>query len=145
MTSSFVRIADWHDDMVAIMRIREAVFINEQHVPPEQEWDDLDSNATHFLAIDGNYPMGTARLTMEDEDCARVSRVSVLKDWRGLQVGDQLLTAVIEEAKKLHVKCIILTAQKHAFSFYARFGFEQISDEFLEVGIPHIDMSLTLA
>lgn len=140
MSNTCVRQADWQKDMVDIMRIREAVFINEQNIPPEQEWDELDSSSTHFLAIDGQYTMGTARLTKETEDCARISRVAVMKDWRGLHIGEELLKATINEAIKQGFITITLSAQKHATKFYKHFGFEVVSDEFLEVGIPHVEM-----
>lgn len=144
MSNTIVRKASWHDDMVDIMRIREAVFINEQNVPPEQEWDELDATtATHFLAVDGIYAMGTARLVHEKDDCARISRVAVLKDWRGLHIGNELLNALIAEAEKKHYKTLTLTAQKYAIPFYQHFGFKVVSDEFLEVGIPHVEMQRT--
>ncbi|MDF2490907.1 MAG: family acetyltransferase, partial [Pseudomonas sp.] len=57
-----VRLADWHKDNADIRRIREAVFIAEQSVPPELEWDSDDQGAVHFLALEGDYPVGTARL-----------------------------------------------------------------------------------
>lgn len=140
MNKTYVRIADWQKDIKDIMRIREAVFINEQNVPPEQEWDELDAKATHFLAVDGNYAMGTARLTKESDHCARISRVAVLKDWRGLHIGDEVLRAAIDEANQQNYTTITLTAQKHATKFYKRFGFVETSEEFLEVGIPHVEM-----
>lgn len=144
MSKTTVRKADWQHDMVDIMRIREAVFINEQNIPPEQEWDDLDTTSTHFLAIDGNYCMGTARLTKETESCARISRVAVLKDWRGLHIGNEILQAIINEAKQQNFTLLTLAAQKHATKFYKHFGFEVVSDEFLEVGIPHVEMQLKI-
>lgn len=140
MSNTCVRQADWQKHMVDIMRIREAVFINEQNIPPEQEWDELDSSSTHFLAIDGQYTMGTARLTKETEECARISRVAVMKDWRGLHIGEELLKATINEAINQGFTTITLSAQKHATKFYKHFGFEVVSDEFLEVGIPHVEM-----
>jgi Predicted acyltransferase len=90
-----VRLADWHKDNADIRRIREAVFIAEQHVPPELEWDSDDPSAAHFLALEGDYPIGTARLLPD----GTIGRVSVLKDWRGLKVGDALMNAVIVEAQ----------------------------------------------
>lgn len=145
MNNTIVRKADWQNDMVSIMRIREAVFINEQNIPPEQEWDDLDSQATHFLSIDGNYAMGTARLTKETNECGRISRVAVLKDWRGLRIGESIINAAIQEAKIQGFKTLLLSAQKYATKFYQHFGFEVIGDEFLEVGIPHVDMYYKIA
>lgn len=141
MSNTIVRKADWQNDMVSIMRIREAVFINEQNVPPEQEWDDLDRQATHFLSVDGNYAMGTARLTKEANGFGRIGRVAVLKDWRGLHIGEAIIHAVIQEAKLQGFNMLTLSAQKYAVKFYQRFGFEVVGEEFLEVGIPHFDMN----
>ncbi len=131
-----VRIADWHKDNADLRRIRESVFIQEQGVTPEQEWDSDDATATHFLAYEGDFAIGTARLLADG--C--IGRVSVLKDWRGLNVGEYLMRAVIQEAERLGLKQQVLTAQVHAAGFYERLGFTAVSDEFLEAGIPHIDM-----
>ena len=131
-----VRIADWHKDNADLRRIRESVFIQEQGVTPEQEWDSDDASATHFLAYEGDFAIGTARLLADG--C--IGRVSVLKDWRGLNVGEHLMRAVIQEAERLGLKQQTLTAQVHATGFYERLGFTAVSDEFLEAGIPHIDM-----
>ncbi|MBP3863136.1 MAG: GNAT family N-acetyltransferase, partial [Pseudomonas sp.] len=69
-----------------------------------------------------------------------IGRVSVLKDWRGLKVGDTLMQATILEAEKRGLKQQMLSAQVHATPFYERLGFKIVSDEFLEAGIPHVDM-----
>ena len=91
-----VRVADWQKDNAEIRRIRETVFVAEQSVPPELEWDADDVTAVHFLALEGDFPVGTARLLPD----GHVGRVSVLKDWRGLKVGDALMHAVIGEAEQ---------------------------------------------
>ena len=131
-----VRLADWHKDNADIRRIREAVFIAEQSVPPELEWDADDNSAVHFLALEGDYPIGTARLLPDGQ----IGRVSVLKDWRGLKVGDALMQAVIVEAQNRDLKQQMLSAQVQATPFYERLGFKVVSEEFLEAGIPHVDM-----
>ena len=131
-----VRVADWQKDNAELRRIREAVFINEQHVPPELEWDSDDSSAVHFLAFEGDFAIGTARLLADGQ----IGRVSVLKDWRGLKVGDALMQATLEQAEELGLKEVKLSAQVHATPFYERLGFKIVSDEFLEAGIPHVDM-----
>ena len=136
MNSIHVRVADWHKDNAELRRIREAVFIAEQHVPPELEWDADDATAVHFLAYEGDFPIGTARLLPDGP----IGRVSVLKDWRGLKVGDALMQATINEAEKRGLKEQKLSAQVHATLFYERLGFKIVSDEFLEAGIPHVDM-----
>lgn len=103
-----VRVADWQKDNAELRRIREAVFIAEQSVPPELEWDAEDDEAVHFLAYEGEYAIGTARLLGD----GHIGRVSVLKDWRGLKVGDALMRAAIEEAERRGLKRQLLTARR---------------------------------
>ncbi len=136
MNKIHVRVADWQKDNADIRRIRDAVFVAEQSVPPELEWDAEDAGALHFLAMEGEYPIGTARLLPDGE----IGRLSVLKDWRGLNVGDALLHFVIAEAEKRDLNVQKLSAQVYATAFYERFGFTVVSDEFLEAGLPHVDM-----
>ncbi|MEJ3659902.1 GNAT family N-acetyltransferase [Pseudomonas fragi] len=136
MNSIHVRVADWQKDNAELRRIREAVFIAEQSVPPELEWDADDADAVHFLAYEGDFPIGTARLLPD----GNIGRVSVLKDWRGLKVGDALMQATLLEAEKRGLKQQMLSAQVHATPFYERLGFKIVSEEFLEAGIPHVDM-----
>ncbi|NQD95891.1 GNAT family N-acetyltransferase, partial [Pseudomonas sp. CrR25] len=94
------------------------------------------ADAAHFLAFEGDYPIGTARLLAD----GHIGRVSVLKDWRGLKVGDLLMRAVIAEAEKRGLQQQMLSAQVHATPFYERLGFSIVSGEFLDAGIPHVDM-----
>ena len=136
MSDLQIRIADWHKDNTDLRRIRESVFIQEQGVTPEQEWDSDDATATHFLAYEGDFAIGTARLLADG--C--IGRVSVLKDWRGMHIGEQLLMAAVKEAERKGLTQQMLTAQVHAAGFYERLGFTVVSDEFLEAVIPHIEM-----
>jgi len=136
MSEIAVRIADWQQDNADLRRIREAVFIAEQSVPPELEWDGDDEEAIHFLALENDYPIGTARLLTDGQ----IGRVSVLRDWRGMNIGDALMRAVIAEAERRDLREQRLTAQVHATRFYERLGFEVVSEEFLEAGLPHVDM-----
>ena len=136
MSEIAVRIADWQQDNADLRRIREAVFIAEQSVPPELEWDGDDEAAIHFLALENGYPIGTARLLTDGQ----IGRVSVLRDWRGMNIGDAMMRAVIAEAERRGLIERRLTAQVHATKFYERLGFEVVSEEFLEAGLPHVDM-----
>jgi len=131
-----IRIACWRTDNAALRRIREQVFIAEQGVTPELEWDGEDSSAVHFLALDDNWPIGTARLSPD----GHISRVCLLKDWRGLGVGEQLLQVVIAEAERRGLKQQRLSAQVQAAAFYQKQGFVISSSEFLDAGIAHVDM-----
>lgn len=136
MSEIQVRLADWQKDNADLRRIRETVFIAEQSVPAELEWDAEDADALHFLALEGDYPIGTARLLPD----GHIGRVSVLKDWRGLNVGVALIQAVIAEAEKRGLNQQMLSAQVHATAFYEKLGFVIVSDEYLDAGIPHVDM-----
>ena len=136
MSDIQVRLANWHKDNAELRRIREAVFIAEQAVPPELEWDAEDATAVHFLAFEGDYPIGTARLLPD----GHIGRVSVLKDWRGLNVGDAILKAVLNEAEQRGLNKQMLSAQVQATPFYERLGFTVVSGEYLDAGIPHVDM-----
>ncbi|WP_397378170.1 GNAT family N-acetyltransferase [Pseudomonas sp.] len=136
MSDIQVRLADWHKDNAALRRIREIVFIAEQSVPAELEWDAEDADAVHFLALEGDYPIGTARLLPD----GHIGRVSVLKDWRGLNVGVTLIQTVLAEAEKRGLTQQMLSAQVHATAFYEKLGFAIVSDEYLDAGIPHVDM-----
>ncbi|GAB3378694.1 GNAT family N-acetyltransferase [Azotobacter armeniacus] len=136
MTEIQVRIADWQKDNADIRRIRDSVFIAEQAVPSELEWDSEDAEAVHFLAFEGGFAVATARLLRD----GHIGRVAVLKDWRGLKIGDALMRAVIAEAERCGLHHLTLSAQVHATRFYERLGFVVVSDEYLDAGIPHVEM-----
>ncbi|KGS13908.1 MULTISPECIES: GNAT family N-acetyltransferase [Pseudomonas syringae group] len=136
MNKVTVAAAQWQKNNADIRRIRESVFIVEQSVPAELEWDAEDADAVHFLAYEGDYAIGTARLLNGGE----IGRLSVLKDWRGLRVGEMLLEAVLLEAEKRGFTTLRLSAQVQAVEFYQRYGFQITSKEFLEAGLPHVDM-----
>lgn len=136
MNKVTVAVAQWQKNNADIRRIRDSVFIAEQSVPPELEWDAEDATAVHFLAYEGEYAVGTARLLPDGE----IGRLSVLKDWRGMKVGEALLGAVIHEAEQRGLEPLKLSAQVQAVEFYQRFGFAVVSAEFLEAGLPHVEM-----
>ncbi len=137
MNRTNVRVADWQKDNADIRRVRDAVFVAEQSVPPELEWDAEDIDAIHFLALEGDFAIGTARLLPDGE----IGRLSVLKDWRGMKVGEALLSAVINEAERRDLRQQKLSGQVQAVEFYERFGFTVVSEEFLEAGLPHVNMT----
>jgi predicted GNAT family N-acyltransferase len=141
MSSFTVRVANWQIDNPAVRSIRETVFIQEQHVPIELEWDQFDEDCLHLLALDNtNKPIGTARLLQD----GHIGRMAVLKEWRGYGVGTALLKHLLSEAKTRGLAIAIVNAQTYAVDFYARFGFKSKGDEFLDAGIPHVRMLLQL-
>ena len=136
-----VAVADWGADGDAIRAVREAVFIREQGVPAEMEWDEDDPVSTHLLArSDTGEPIGTARLLPD----GHVGRMAVVQAWRGRGVGAALLNRVLAIAGERGWKELRLHAQVHAIPFYRRFGFVATGPEFMEAGIAHRAMSLCL-
>lgn len=139
-----VRLADWQSDQPALRNIRETVFVREQNVPAELEWDEFDTRCLHLLAFspEGS-PIGTARLLLKGTT-GTVGRMAVLKEWRGKGVGFALVHRLLEEAKKRGVMRLILHAQTHAADFYQRLGFRTEGEQFMEAGILHVKMVLHL-
>ncbi len=134
----------WQSHQMDLMRIREQVFINEQHVPIVLEWDDEDEAATHLLAfaidLDSDKAIACARILPD----GHIGRMAVLKDFRGLGVGSAVLAHAISLCRVLGVPVINISAQKHALSFYKRVGFVVTSAEYMDAGIAHYDMKLTV-
>jgi len=143
MSCSFtIRVLDWSAAKPYARPVRERVFIEEQRVPRELEWDEWDETSDHALASNaaGN-PIGTARLLPD----GRIGRMAVLKHWRRQGVGAALLGAMLDRALGRSMARATLHAQTQAAGFYRRFGFSERGEEFLEAGIPHVEMTLVLS
>ena len=136
-----VRDASWSADRERLRRVREPVFIDEQKVPPDMEWDEDDLEAFHALAVDDSgRPVGTGRLTRD----GRIGRMAVLKDWRDRGVGRAILVHLMERAREAGMPEVVLNAQLTAIGFYRRFGYIEEGEEFMDAGIPHRRMRLSL-
>lgn len=132
-----VRIADWTADKDALRLVREKVFVEEQKVPVELEWDGLDPECLHLIAEDtqGN-PIGTGRLLPD----GHIGRMAVLAQWRGKQIGTALLHGLMREARQRGFSTLTLAAQLQAMPFYEKSGFIAEGDIFDDAGIPHRTM-----
>lgn len=135
-----VRPADWHCERSSIRTIREKVFVQEQKVPTELEWDDQEESAQHFLVFLDEKVVGTGRLTKE----GKVGRMAISKTVRGQGLGAQLLRAICDYAQQSGYHRIYLHAQQHAEGFYTKAGFCKEGSVFYEAGIPHIKMAREL-
>lgn len=120
--------------------IRRAVFIQEQGIPEADEWDAYDQVSLHFVVYDQQQPIATARLLPDDH----IGRVAVLKAYRGKGVGEQLMQTIIHQARVKRRSRLVLSAQVHAQGFYRRLGFNVLGEEYLDCGIPHVDMMMPL-
>jgi len=132
----------WNTSEKLLGAIRTKVFVEEQGVPVELEWDGLDEHAYHVLAFaaDGT-PIGTGRLLQD----AHIGRMAVLKEWRGRGVGSAMLDVLLVAANKMGYGEVKLNAQTRALNFYLRKGFTLQGEEFMDAGIPHISMVRTTA
>jgi predicted GNAT family N-acyltransferase len=136
-----VRDADYVSDINALRLIRDSVFVQEQKVPLELEWDAKDPECYHVLALDyAQNPIGTGRLTPEQT----IGRMAVLPSWRGQRVGDALLKRLIAKAQALGWPSVSLHAQVSAIGFYQKHGFQSYGDIYQEAGIAHQSMSRSL-
>lgn len=130
----------WQLAPAQVREIRQRVFIREQSVPPELEWDDTDEIADHYLAVlPDNTPVATARLFTSLEETAHIGRMAVLPEYRGRGIGEALLQHLIRD-NALRYPRFELSAQVHAVNFYHRCGFHICSDTYDDAGIPHVDM-----
>lgn len=146
MTDWDITLTQWstHADQVAMKSIREQVFILEQNVPVELEWDDLDAQCIHCLVFNADKtPIATARIHNENT-LAHIGRMAVLKPYRQQGVATSMLSSLLEQARLNGVKTVVLNAQTTAIGFYQRAGFVAVGDEFDDAGIPHYKMTLKI-
>lgn len=129
--------ATWNDHETALRALRERIFIREQGVPDELEWDGADPAARHFLALDdGQNPVGCIRLLGNGQ----ISRLCVIETRRNSGIGGTLLVAAEEAARGAGMNEIFLYAQTHATSFYEAAGFSVSGGIFMDAHIPHRQM-----
>lgn len=123
-----------------IRRIRYEVFVVEQLVSEEEEYDEFEQANPHFLARVGGKPAGTARWRQTDKGY-KLERFAVLKSFRSMGVGAALVRAVLADVgPKAQGLPIYLHAQLQAAPFYAKLGFKPYGPEFFEANIPHVAM-----
>jgi predicted GNAT family N-acyltransferase len=133
---------DYALDLAKLRAVRDAVFVQEQSVPLALEWDELDPQCTHVLALDANdQAIGTGRLTPQ----RTIGRMAVLPAWRGQGVGDALPRRLLKLARSAGWESVSLHAQLEAMGFYRKHGFVAEGDIYTEAGILHQSMTLTFA
>ena len=130
-------------DLAACLALRFAVFVDEQNVPEEIERDALDDVAIHLLAMDGDRPVGTARIVAAD-GVAKIGRVCVLAGDRGRGIGVRLIEAAHDAARARGLARAKLGAQVTALQFYERLGYAAYGDVFVDGGMDHRMMARDL-
>jgi predicted GNAT family N-acyltransferase len=116
--------------------VRDKVFIREQNVPTEIEWDGSDADYTHVLITDGDQAVATGRINGE----GRVGRMAVLAERRGEGIGAIVMEHIELMASEMGLRAIHLNSQVSAIGFYERLGYTVVGEEFYEANIPHRKM-----
>ena len=136
-----VSLLCWHDGEPLLKSIREAVFIREQGVSAELEWDGLDESCRHALAISHQGDaIGCGRMLAN----GHIGRIAVMPQWRKKKVGTAVMEALLNYARAHDYKQVDVDAQTYAVPFYRGFEFVERGDVFRDAGLPHIKMSLKL-
>ncbi|MBU8877497.1 GNAT family N-acetyltransferase [Bacillus sp. FJAT-29790] len=138
-----VKIVSNEQELKDAFSIRTTVFVQEQHVPEEEEIDQHDDHAVHFVLYDKDTPVGAGRFRTVD-GTGKVERICVLKEHRKTGAGKIIMKKIEEYAKNEGFSLVKLNAQTQAIPFYSRLGYEIISEEFLDAGIPHRTMRKTI-
>ena len=140
-----VRTGTWAQLGPDATRIRTDVFVDEQRIPKDLEWDEADAVALHAVAYNRlGQAVGTGRLLPADAGVAKIGRMAVHRVLRGCRLGEQLLQSLMAAARARGDRELLLHAQRSAQSFYARLGFQPRGDGFEEAGIPHVEMTRRL-
>ena len=140
-----VHVGSWHDFHKLASPLRTEVFVHEQKVPPEMEWDHDDETALHAVALNRmGMTLATGRLLQHAPGVSRIGRMAVKKQMRGSALGHRVLQALMNAAKDRGDTHVVLHAQCSAEGFYKRAGFEPNGAVFEEAGMAHIEMRRAL-
>lgn len=148
LANIMVKVGHWDCFKQQLVPIREAVFIQEQQVPVELEWDTYDQTATHLLVLDQRQAgIACARLLFNTQSAdnhiqiiAKIGRMAVMKSHRSQGIGKAILHKAIEIAHMNKQDTIQLSAQVQAVPFYEKSGFVVMSTPYLDANIWHVDM-----
>ncbi len=132
------RVSD-ADKLEQVFAIRRKVFVDEQNCPPELEWE-YEDESVHFLGSVNGIPAAASRWR-KTANGYKLERFAVLKEFRGIGVGQALVAAVLKDLPA-DAEYIYLHAQITAMPLYARFGFKKAGEQFEEAGIQHFKMEL---
>jgi predicted GNAT family N-acyltransferase len=134
------RTGTWAELQSDAKPIREQVFIQEQQIAAVDEWDVQDEISQHFVVCDGEQVIATARLLPNHS----IGRVAVLASYRGQGIGKLLMQEIIQQARIQQRPLLQLSSQVQAMSFYQALGFQVCGEAYMDCGIPHIDMQMSL-
>jgi Predicted acyltransferase len=140
MSSLFIKVVEYPAELSQAHQIRYQVFQIEQGVDPSLEFDDKEEESQHLLAYLDSKPVGTARMRFLDGHTAKVERVAVLPEARGLGIGKKIMEKTLEILVAQHITEVQIHAQELVRDFYLKMGFEPEGAVFEEAGILHVKM-----
>ncbi|MDQ0268699.1 GNAT family N-acetyltransferase [Cytobacillus purgationiresistens] len=135
----FVKRVETEKEFNDALTVRKEVFVSEQNVPEEEEIDEYENEAAHFVLYQDDKPGGAGRFRIVD-GYGKVERICVSKDARKGGSGKAIMQSIESYAKEQGLDTLKLHAQTHAIPFYEKIGYDVISEEFLDAGIPHRTM-----
>jgi YbgC/YbaW family acyl-CoA thioester hydrolase len=136
-----IKTGDWAALGADASKVRTAVFVHEQGIPMEMEWDEADNTAVHAVAYNGvGQGIATGRLLAPEPGVGKIGRMAVHSALRGSHIGGDILHTLMGAARRRGDSEVMLYAQRSAEGFYQRLGFAPRGEPFEEVGIPHIEM-----
>lgn len=138
-----IKTVETNEELEQAYHVRMVVFVDEQNVPAEEELDDGDATAVHFIGYEDGETIAASRLRFVDT-YGKLERICVMKSQRGKSHGSQLIKSMENYIAAKGYKKAKLNAQTHAEAFYQRLGYKTISGEFLDAGIPHVTMIKSL-
>ena len=140
-----LQLGHWDDLQGAASQVRSEVFIEEQRIAREDEWDEADATAVHAVLRNRlDQPLATGRLLQPEPGIAKIGRMAVRRAVRGSGFGADILLALVQAARARGDREVVLHAQRTAEGFYQRLGFTVRGEPFDEVGIAHVEMVLPL-
>ncbi|WP_445509405.1 GNAT family N-acetyltransferase [Rossellomorea marisflavi] len=137
------KIVSTEEQLQEVFFIRKSVFVEEQNVPAEDEIDQYEEESTHFLLYDEDHPVGAGRFRVMDGK-GKAERICILSSLRGRGAGREIMRAIEDYAREMSLPVLKLNAQSQAIPFYEKLGYEIVSEEFLDAGIPHRTMEKSL-
>ena len=137
-----IRFTKNKEEIDQSLKIRKRVFVEEQKVEPEIEFDGLDSKAKHVLVFLDKKPIGCARV--RKNKCVKLERIAILKEYRNKGFGRQLMEYLVNYCENKGYSEICLHSQMYIVDFYKKCGFKPRGKTFLEAGIKHIEMYMQI-
>ncbi|WP_418314719.1 YbgC/FadM family acyl-CoA thioesterase [Piscinibacter sakaiensis] len=144
-TMTRLEVGAWPELKEPARALRTRVFVDEQRIPADLEWDDADGDAVHAVVCNRfDRPLATGRLLQHAPAVGRIGRMAVHQAVRGSGIGRQVLDALVDAARRRGDREVLLHAQMSAVPFYLRAGFATHGEVFVEAGIEHVEMVLPL-